>query len=195
MAKKRRKRKITKRRKKILFNRAFFILIMFIIILSLFNNRDKDKSIATDYRQEYLESVQSVAKTTAKKYDLFPSVIIAQSALESNWGNSGLTKDYNNYFGIKANNKDKEANLLTSEFVNGKEIRVNQPFKEYDSMKESFKHYGELIGKAPRYERVRNSKDYIEACYAIKDCGYATDPKYSEKLIYIIETYNLDELD
>lgn len=192
---KRRKRKMTKKRKKILFNRVFFLFILFIIIFSIFANRGKDNSIEADYKQEYLNTAKPVAVSTAKKYDLFPSVVLAQSALESSWGNSGLTREYNNYFGIKANKSDTDANLMTTEFVNGKEIKVNQPFKEYKSMKESFKHYGELIGTAPRYEKVRLANNYTEAAHAIKECGYATDPRYAEKIISIIETYNLYELD
>ena len=85
--------------------------------------------------------------------------------------------------------------LVTTEFINGQEVKVKEPFRQYRSMKDSFKHYGKLISKAPRYEAVRNAKDYREAAYAIKKCGYATDPNYAEKIIYIIENYNLNELD
>ena len=73
-------------------------------------------------------------KNEAKKYDLFPSVVLAQSALESSWGTSGLSSDYNNYFGIKSNSSSNSKDLMTSEFVKGKEIKINQPFREYTSI-------------------------------------------------------------
>lgn len=191
---KKRRRRNTKKRK---INRVFFFSVIFIVVLSLIFNKNKDRNYSepVDYRDEYINMAKPIAIKVAKKYDLFPSVVLAQSALESSWGTSGLSSDYNNYFGIKSNSSSNSKDLMTSEFVKGKEIKINQPFREYTSINESFEHYGLLIGTAPRYEAVRDAKDYKEAAYAIKKCGYATDPKYAEKIIIIIESHDLNELD
>ena len=190
-----RKRKNTKKQKQIKRNRFIFLGFILIIIVSLFFNKGKDRNESSDYKKVYIENTTPLAVSIGRKYDLYPSVVLAQSALESNWGTSKLSVEYNNYFGIKGNKTDKDVDLVTTEFINGQEVKVKEPFRQYRSMKDSFKHYGKLISKAPRYEAVRNAKDYREAAYAIKKCGYATDPNYAEKIIYIIENYNLNELD
>ena len=191
-------RKISKKKKKqkALLNMILFMIFLFVVsVILLFTNKNRESYIVTDYREEYLELATPLAVSTGRRYGLFPSVILAQSALESSWGTSELSKEYNNYFGIKANKNELEQNMMTSEFVNGVEVRVKQPFREYNSMKESFKHYGQLISEADRYEKVRNASNYTEAAYAIKECGYATDPRYAEKIISIIESHELYELD
>lgn len=194
-------RKVSKKKKKqkalldmVLFMAFIFIFLFFSIVL-LFTNKNRGSYVVNDYREEYLESATPLAVSTGRKYGLFPSVVLAQSALESSWGTSELSREYNNYFGIKANKNELEQNMMTSEFVNGVEVRVKQPFRECHSMKESFKHYGQLISEADRYEKVRNASNYTEAAYAIKECGYATDPRYAEKIISIIESHELYELD
>lgn len=190
--KRRRRRSKTKR-----INRAFLFSIIFIVFISFISNRNAKRNAVNfvDYKENYINTTKKIATKVADEYGLIPSVVLAQSALESSWGTSGLSSEYNNYFGIKSNDSSKSKDLMTSEFVNGKEVKVNQPFREYDSMEESFEHYGALIGTAARYKEVRAANNYREAAYAIKKCGYATDPNYAEKIISIIETYNLSELD
>lgn len=193
--KKRRRRLSKKRRKQIFINRFLLCISIFVILFALVKTYNSKNSIAYNYKEEYLEETKYLAIKTGRKYDLYPSVILAQSALESGYGISELSSKYNNYFGIKANEKEKKTNMITTEFVNGEEIKVRQPFREYYSKKDSFMHYGKLISKAKRYQRVRESKNYKEACYNLQKCGYATDKDYAEKIIYIIENYNLNEID
>lgn len=188
-------RRSRKREKEIRRNRFILLSCISIILIFIFLTKGKNDSVYADYKEEYLQSAKPLAVAIGRKYDLYPSVVLAQSALESNWGTSKLSTEYHNYFGIKGNKNDREVDLVTSEFVNGKEVKVKEPFRQYNSMRDSFIHYGELISKAKRYKAVRDAKDYKEAAYAIKKSGYATDPKYAEKIIYIIENYNLSELD
>ena len=108
-------------------------------------------------------------------------------------GRSELSTKYNNYFGIKA--KSGGVELETKEYENVVEKSVLDPFKKYDSKKDSFKDYARLISTADRYKKVLEAKDYKEAITLIKACGYATDPNYASKVIEIIENYNLTELD
>lgn len=169
----------------------FFGGLIFLILLFVFISIEN----RVDYRTEYIENTKYLATDVSKKYNLFPSVVLAQSALESNFGTSGLSSEYKNYFGIKAGKKDNSVNLNTAEFVDGKEVTMNEGFRKYNTKEESFNDYARLITEAKRYERVREASSYREAAVALYECGYATDPKYSEKIISIIEDYGLADLD
>lgn len=168
---------------------------VFIILFAFMIKVKNHSGIKVDTREDYIKMAKPIAVSVANEYNLFPSVVLGQSALESNFGKSELSLKYNNYFGIKAKNDDKKEEMMTSEFVDGKEIRVKQPFREYNSMKESFKDYGKLISTAPRYKRVMSSRNYRQAAYNLQKCGYATDPNYADKIIEIIENYELYKLD
>lgn len=189
-----RKRRSKKRRRQIFVNRIMFISV-FIILFAFMIKVKNHSGIKVDTREDYIKMAKPIAVSVANEYNLFPSVVLGQSALESNFGKSELSLNYNNYFGIKAKNDDKKEEMMTSEFVDGKEIRVKQPFREYNSMKESFKDYGKLISTAPRYKRVMSSQNYRQAAYNLQKCGYATDPNYADKIIEIIENYELYKLD
>ena len=62
-----------------------------------------------------------------------------------------------------------------------------QPFRAYTSYAEAFSDYARLIGNSPRYEQVTQTDDAEEAARRIHRAGYATDPRYAEKLIGIME--------
>ncbi|WP_099188509.1 glycoside hydrolase family 73 protein [Tepidibacter mesophilus] len=147
-------------------------------------------------KQEFINKILPKALEGLKKYNILPSITIAQAILESNWGKSSLSMKFNNLFGIKArSNTRKAANMKTTEYINGKKLNVTAKFKSYDTFIDSISDHNILLGEAKRYERVRNSKDYKEAAMALQKCGYATDPKYPDKLIKIIEQYKLYEYD
>ena len=68
-------------------------------------------------------------------------------------------------------------------------------FKNYTSNKDSFLHYAKLLTEAKIYEKVNTSKNYEEDIQYIIEGGYATDPDYKNKVISVIEKYNLNEYD
>lgn len=147
-------------------------------------------------KQEFINKILPKALEGLKKYNIIPSITIAQAILESNWGKSSLSMKFNNLFGIKArSNTRKVANIETSEYIDGQKIKVMANFKAYDTFIDSIQDHNILLGEAKRYERVRNAKDYKEAAMALQKCGYATDPSYPDKLIQIIEQYKLYEYD
>ena len=134
-----------------------------------------------------------------------PSLLIAQSALESGWGKSSLAWKYYNLLGRKyAKNNiitKKFVILKTKEYRNGVYITIYSAFCVYESIADCFKDCIWLLknvklknGKL-RYQRVLDSKDYIEATEMIRLCGYATSPTYTINLRKIIEQYKLNELD
>lgn len=148
-----------------------------------------------DFRQEYIEDTEKIAVRIARKNNILPSVMLAQSILESNWGRSELSREYNNYFGIKAVKKDQGVVFETEEYVDGESGRYMENFKKYSSKRESFEHYAKLLSTAKRYEKVKTAKNYKEAAQYIKEGGYATDPSYADKIISVVEKYELDKYD
>ncbi len=166
-------------------------LAILIFVINIFFDGLKNN---TNYKEAYLEDTVPLAVDVAKKYDLYPSVMIAQSILESNWGRSELSKEYNNYFGVK-DVKGEGVMLETEEYVEGKSGTYLQNFKKYRSKKESFTHYAKLLTEAKRYEKVKTARDFREAARYINEAGYATDPSYADKIISIVEKYSLGQYD
>lgn len=143
-------------------------------------------------KQEFINSILEGALDGYKKYNIFPSITIAQAILESNWGKSSLSIKGNNLFGMKATSSSKSTlSLPTTEYVRGQKLKVQANFKSYSTFKDSIKDHNILLGTAKRYEKVRKAKDYREAAMALYQCGYATDPKYPQKLIVLIDQYSL----
>lgn len=144
-------------------------------------------------KQEFINLVVPGAVEAYKKYNILPSLTLAQACLESNWGNSAPG---NMLFGIKWT-KDCGFGwqlLWTKEYINGKWERVRAKFRKYNSYAESIADHAHLLLK-PRYAKVLTAKDYKEACTEIWKAGYATDPDYVDKLIRLIEDYNLNKWD
>lgn len=183
-----------KRRNKKKSNSGFFFFSGFLFIIIIFIVLSKsEKKLSLE--EEYIKSTSKIALKVAKKYDLYPSVLLAQSALESNFGRSKLSKEHNNYFGIKAKDGDKSVNFETWENEKGKNVKISAPFRVYSSKEECFEKYASLIVNAPRYKKVIDASTYSDAAKELQKAGYATDPKYSKKIINLIERYKLDSLD
>jgi peptidoglycan hydrolase-like protein with peptidoglycan-binding domain len=147
-------------------------------------------------RDEFIQSIEEGALQGYEKYGILPSLTIAQAILESGWGSSQLSKSANNLFGIKAFSDwtRRRINLPTTEWYDGQMKIVNAEFRAYDSFNDSIEDHNKLLSFA-RYKTVRECTDYRDACRQIYECGYATDPRYTEKLISIIEKNRLFEYD
>lgn len=122
---------------------------------------------------------------------------IAQAILESNWGKSSLSQQENNYFGIKGSSEYRK--YATLEYDNEwKEIHAS--FRSYPSLEASVEDYAKLIvygtdWNPELYHPVIEAQTPREAAYALKEAGYATDPSYPEKIIEIVERYDLVKFD
>lgn len=149
-------------------------------------------------KDQFLEIIIPIAKQAQIDYGVRPSVLIAQAALESNWGESKLSQQSNNYFGIKGKNSGEQ--YATKEYTQDKWQTVQASFRTYDSISDSVNDYARLIKNgtswnANLYSGVISAKHYEDAAFALQNAGYATDPNYANKLIRIIEQYALYELD
>lgn len=164
-------------------------------------NEAKDIKIE-DSKKDFIAEIKKGAKKSYRKYRIFPSITIAQAILESGWGESELTKDSNNLFGIKADNSwyGETIEVITSENYNDK---VKAKFRKYNDMNESIEDHAKFLVENKRYEEhgVFNAKDYKQQAVALQDAGYATKKNqkgeaiYAQMLINIIENYNLQLLD
>ena len=153
-------------------------------------------------RQEYFTKYAPlVAKVTAGT-GLFPSVMLAQGAIESGNGKSSLASVYNNHFGIKAGSswKGKTVTLQTHEVINGQTITVNGVFRAYDTPEEGFADRVNFLksikkGDGLRYQAALVAKTPDEQAQALQDAGYATAPDYASVISSVIKNNNLTAYD
>ena len=136
-------------------------------------------------------SVNKVNKENG--YHLFNSVIIAQSVLETGWGQSKIMMKANALFGIKAGSgwKGKVYSSYTNEVYDGVESTEYATFRAYDSIEESIVDYYKLIKN--NYKKALNCDTQKESIQAIKNGGYATDPDYVSKIMSIINANDFIE--
>lgn len=160
------------------------------------NNTEETKELS---QQEFIDMVSPGAIETYKKYRVFPSVTIAQAILESNWGRSDKAAQCKNIFGIKADKSwtGEKMELPTTEWVNGKLTPALAEWRVYSSFSESIEDHGKFLYTRPWYAKagVFEAVNYKEQIIAIKSAGYATDPKYPEKICSLIERYELWKYD
>jgi len=148
-------------------------------------------------KDEFINEVARHAVPLQQSHGIRPSVAIAQAILESNWGKSSLSRQENNYFGIKGRSDGRKYATLEYE-EEWKEIHAS--FRSYPSLEASVRDYADLIKNGTDwngdlYRGVQEASSYEEAARALYSAGYATDPTYPEKVIEIIEVYDLDRFD
>ena len=159
-----------------------------------------EKERALQSKERFIKVVAPIAQRADKPYGLFPSVTIAQACLESNFGQSELSKKYYNLFGVKGTDPNTSRELTTSEFVNDHWETVTGRFQVYNSYEESIQAHTRLFVNGTswnkdQYQHVLAAKDYASQAQALETDGYATDPGYTKKLIDLIKEFNLTQYD
>ncbi|EMK8975012.1 glycoside hydrolase family 73 protein [Enterococcus faecium] len=178
------------------------ILLAFVFSLKNLSSpfTDNQQENEAQSHQQFIERLVPHAQELQDGYGVLPSIILGQAILESNWGKSTLASKYNNLFGIKAYGDQKKVSLETKEFVNEEWITIQGDFKVYDSWEQSMDDHTQLFVQGvdwnpALYEKVITATNYQEAAQALQDAGYATDPGYAQKIIQVIETYQLNQYD
>lgn len=145
-------------------------------------------------KSEFFAKIAPYAVRAMKEDNVLASLIMAQAALESAYGQIAPG---NMLFGIKAGSSWTGTTQLlwTHEVYGGKRVRVQAKFRSYPSWYESLKDHTRLFTKYPRYKGLLGLTDYKKACREVQASGYATDPEYANKLIQIIESNNLFQYD
>ena len=144
--------------------------------------------------EEFIEKMRPYAEKAAKELGVPAGILLAQSALETGWGNKviqhGDGESSHNLFGIKADKRwdGPYVNVSSLEYVDGKAKREFSNFKVYDSYQQSFEDYVEFIKGNDRYQTaLKNSANGETYIKALQEAGYATDPQYAKKVIDIAQ--------
>jgi flagellum-specific peptidoglycan hydrolase FlgJ len=122
-------------------------------------------------------------------------ITVAQAALESNFGESQLSRTANNYFGIKAHGNHAVMEFRTNEFDGEREGQVVARFAAYETMEECFQCRDRLIAKSSVYADARVAKGDPERFVKELAKHWATDPKYAQKVLRIYAENNLGRFD
>lgn len=149
----------------------------------------------TSKQQNFLNKIGPMAQADMKETQILASLTIAQAILESNWGESGLTEESNNLFGIKGQYNGQSVMYPTQEWDGTKYVNVNAEFKKYPSWKESVSDHSALFHRLERYHNLIGVTDAVTACKLVQADGYATSPIYAQSLINLISSYDLTKYD
>jgi flagellar rod assembly protein/muramidase FlgJ len=144
---------------------------------------------------DFIAKISAAACAACTASGIPASVTIAQAALESGWG---VHTPGNALFGIKATSNWHGATQLlqTTEYVNGKPIRVKAAFRAYPDWDASIADRSAFLRGNPRYAPAFNGKlSAADFARQLQACGYATDPHYADELISLIDQHNLTALD
>lgn len=176
--------------------------------MNIYNTLVKESN-RFDNTQQFINKVAPIALEMAKKYELYPSVMIAQAVLETGSGKSELAEFANNYYGIKGTYKGNSIYKLSPEEVKGSIIQQSSRFRVYPSLRASVEDNAKRLRLGPNTDSelkpwnpnhykgtwVENAYTYRDATQALVDAGYATDSSYAIKLNNYIESYNLIQYD
>jgi hypothetical protein len=143
--------------------------------------------------QRFTPDVIAAAQRTAKQYGLFASICLAQWALESSYGTRVSGRF--NFFGIKAV-PGQSATLVATKEQNAQGVAhaERDAFANYASIADGFDAYGQFLSHS-HYAPVRAAKSPDEAAEQLRKCGYATDVRYPDKLMSIIDANDLTRFD
>ncbi len=164
------------------------ILMLFFCSFQGINAQNEIKRITI---KEYIDAYKDIAVQNMKNFRIPASITLAQGILESANGNSELAIHANNHFGIKCTNDWQGGKYFKDD--DGKD----DCFRVYNAVLESYKDHSAFLSLRARYALLfsLNINDYRAWAQGLKDAGYATNPKYPQLLIKIIEDNRLFELD
>lgn len=166
--------------------RYLIILCMFATGIHFSAGSDAEKMT----RKEYIALYKDDAIRDMKKTGVPASITMAQALLESNDGNSPLAKEANNHFGIKCSD-------WTGPYYIQDDDKKDECFRKYGSVLESYDDHSNFLKTRSRYSILfeLDITDYKGWARGLKKAGYATDSRYADRLIKIIEDYRLYLLD
>jgi hypothetical protein len=164
-----------------------YFLILFSIFSLILAHAGTEKKYT---QEEYVTMWKSVAVSQMVKNRIPASIIMAQGILESGNGNSILARTANNHFGIKCHEWTGETIYLDDD-------KPNECFRSYATADESFMDHSKFLMGRARYTTLfkLQADDYKGWAQGLKDAGYATNPKYPQLLIDLIDKLKLYELD
>lgn len=168
----------------------YSIKLVILLIIYGFTGYAQRVNPSLDY-QKYIDTYKEIAIRKMHEYRIPASITLAQGLLESSSGNSALALEANNHFGIKCHKEWTGMTYIMDDDEKG------ECFRKYSSPEESFNDHSLFLTSRPRYAGLFNLDihDYKGWAYGLKASGYATNPKYAEMLIKIIEENQLNLFD
>lgn len=147
--------------------------------------------VTTEMVLAYIDRYKGLAKENMLKTGIPASITLGQAILESGAGTGPLSMQANNHFGIKCHKE------WTGPSIKYTDDAENECFRKYEQPSESFRDHSYFLTSRPRYAELFQfgKDDYKSWAYGLKAAGYATDPKYPDKLIGLIERYQLGKYD
>ena len=141
--------------------------------------------------EAYIKKYRELAVEEMKKYHIPASITLAQGLLESGAGQSALARKSNNHFGIKCGSDWYGKTVSHDDDARG------ECFRAYKHPKDSYEDHSKFLAGRPRYASLFNLNitDYKGWARGLKKAGYATNPRYADQLIGIIELYELYKYD
>ena len=138
----------------------------------------------------YINQYKDIAIEQMRKYRIPASITLAQGLLESGAGKSELARKSNNHFGIKCHSWDGKRTYHDDD-------EKGECFRVYKSVRDSYEDHSIFLATGSRYAFLFkfSETDYVNWARGLKRAGYATSPTYADKLIEIIERYDLDRFD
>ena len=160
---------------------------LFIILaaLSLFAPADKTP------QEKYIEKYADLAVSEMKRSGVPASITLAQGMIESSYGHSPLATKGNNHFGVKCHKDWKGKKMYHDDDA------AHECFRMYASVEQSYHDHSDFLRYQNRYKSLfdLDQTDYKGWAKGLKAAGYATDPGYANKLIKLIEEYDLGRFD
>ena len=140
--------------------------------------------------QQYIDQYKDIAIEQMLKYRIPASITLAQGVFESGAGKSALTRQGNNHFGITCHGWTGRATYHDDD-------AKGECFRAYDNAYDSYEDHSKFLVKGQRYCNLfkLSITDYKGWARGLKAAGYATNPRYADKLIEIIQLYKLDRYD
>ena len=148
-------------------------------------------SVSSQSKSElYIKQYSELAINEMKEFGIPASITLSQGILESGNGESYLATEGKNHFGIKCHDWEGEE-------IYADDDKENECFRKYKKVQQSYRDHSEFLSKYSRYSSLFELEitDYKGWAKGLKKAGYATSSTYAEKLISIIERYNLQEFD
>lgn len=149
--------------------------------------------------EQYAASYGELARSEMKRTDVPASITLAQGILESDYGRSELAQHANNHFGVKCHKgwRGETYVKMTEEVRNGVLLVESAAFRLYATVEESYRDHSDCLASRSNYVSLflQNSYDYKVWAKGLQEAGYATDKNYANKIIAIIEKYNLQQFD
>lgn len=141
--------------------------------------------------EDYIEEFKEEAMNEMREFNIPASITLAQGILESSSGNSQLTRNSNNHFGIKCHKGWEGGEIFHDDDEKGECFRV------YDDPRKSYRDHSLFLTTRSRYEKLFkfHKGDYVKWAKGLSEAGYATDRRYPAKLIGLIEKFELHKYD